>query len=1357
MANALPEMCLEGNVAENWKLWKGRFINYVKASEVDKKDNGVKCALLLHYMGQECYRIYTTFNIPEDEQAMPLKDLIKKFDDHFQPRKNLTYERYKFFNLKQQSATLENYVTTLKEQANMCEFGDLKDGLIKCTLISGVNNNEIRERLLQKDEMSLDDCVNLCAVIEQAREQSRKMQSTGVGDVGIQYVATGTAPRRNIGYGTRAASSSRQTMAPRQRSPSAVREDNRGRYTKSGFIKDCINCGNSHPVNRCPAYGKICTNCKRRNHFARWCRSIFVKTVDDEGGSEHEINKDLDALFIGEISSKQEQLSWQIPVVINNLRFIYKIDSGAQCNVMPVSQFNTLKLSKQILKPPNVNLWSYTKNKLEVIGSCRLDCIIKRTKCSIEFFVVDSNTQPILGLPTCVKLNLIQRVDELNINTTQYEQLIQKYRALFKGIGCLREPYHIELTPNATPVVSPVRKVPLPIMDNLKNTINDLVNKNILRQVEGPSDWVNPLVIVKKPNNQLRLCMDPKYLNAAIKREHCVIPTFNEIAAKLVGAKVFSTLDAANGFYQIQLDEESSKLCTVGTPFGRYQFLRLPYGIKCAPEVFADRFSKIFKITGVVIYIDDILIYGKTKEEHDKTLNKVLEIAKANGITFNLNKCKFAQKEIKYMGHIISERGVSPNYDTIKAVREMPSPTSKESVQRILGVLNYVNKFIPNFSHDTAPLRDLLKKNSEFRWEPEHEAALIKLKEKLTCAPVLQFYDVNKEVVLSVDSSMSGTAAVLLQNNLPVAYASKAFTETQKRYAQIEKELLAICFGLEKFHDFIYGKSDVTVETDHLPLLGVFKKTLNQCPARLQRMLIQIQKYHFNLVHKPGKHLILADTLSRAFLPTNSTEEWDAELLSHTNLIASQINVTDRGLAELQLETTKDPDLSELKKIIANGWPNNNRKIKDTIKIYARYKSDLTVIDDVIYKDQRCVIPKSMRKKILEKVHYSHLGFNKCLRFAQESVFWPTMRNEIKTMVENCFICQRYAKSLTPEPLHSHEIVQKPWYKVGCDIFELENLKYVLVVDYYSKFVELEKLGYNTTSTNVITVLKSIFARQGIPNIVITDGGPQFSSAQFDEFSQEWNFEHIFSSPRYAQSNGMVERHIQTVKTMLKKILVDKKDIHLALLHYRNTPVIEGCSPFQLLTSRIARTDVPMYVEKLVPKRAKVNNYNKHLKNARAYQTQYYNTKKGAKPLCVLGAGANVLVQSTPQGLWEPGVILNKVGFRRYRVKLSGGSILVRNRRFIKKHNTTTNAPYINERNKQAGSDETPTKKVTFGPVTFLNFDNTNFNLTQDENEVNEKASEEREEGNARNISVNVPFKTTRSGRHLKPPEKLNL
>lgn len=340
------------------------------------------------------------------------------------------------------------------------------------------------------------------------------------------------------------------------------------------------------------------------------------------------------------------------------------------------------------------------------------------------------------------------------------------------------------------------------------------------------------------------------------------------------------------------------------------------------------------------------------------------------------------------MGHIISAKGVTVDENTIKAIKEMQTPKCKEDVQRALGMLTYVSKFITNFSNETTPLRNLLKKNVLFEWGHEQEKALKSLKNKLITSPVLQFFDVKKDTVISVDSSKSGVGAVLLQNNLPCAYASKALTETQQRYAQIEKEMAAICFGLSKFHEYIYGKK-IIVETDHQPLISIFKKALNKCPPRLQRMLLQIQKYDIELIYKSGKQLIIADALSRAYIKEQTSENFDNEIQAQVCLIVSELNVTKEKLNEITSETLKDQELISLKKVILKGWPKNHKKLKDYIRPYAKYKEELTICNDLIFKGSSLLIPYKLRKEMLNKIHYTHLGVKKCLSLAKQLFFGP--------------------------------------------------------------------------------------------------------------------------------------------------------------------------------------------------------------------------------------------------------------------------------------------------------------------------------------------------------------------------------
>lgn len=1282
MASVLPTLELKSDEdnATAWNSWLERFKLYLVATETNKKDEKIQVAQLLHFAGPDLYNIYKTIQFAEGERDS-LEAVIGKLNRHFEPKANITYNRYIFFNTRQSGQSLENFVINLKSQANKCQFGDLKDDLVKCMLICGINNGETRQKLLQEDEMTLEKAINLCKVMEQTRDQARSIENRNKSDVApVDRINTKFSGGSRSANTTEAKGRSRDRRTPTSRTSTSKtrswstgrQQQNHNQTTGGKLVVNCSRCGSTHQINQCPAFGKECYKCKKKNHFGIMCRKYNNRQVNSlqQSGSDSE-----NSLYVGSIDNVgagQTSLNistietWYTKLLINNVEVNFKLDTGAMVNILSLKTFNNLKIPQNVLKPTSVTLKAYTGDNVNVIGVCNIKCMKDNRYHDVEFYVVNSNAESLLGLTTCTDLNLIKRVDSLD-NDEAKIKISLKYPDLFAGIGKLKKPYHIKLKENVTPVISPIRKVPLALMKPLENTLNELMKNNIIEKVEGASDWVNPLVLVKKSNGSLRICLDPKHLNKAIKREHIRFPTFEEITSKLSDSRVYSVIDASQAFYQVVLDEESSKLCTFGTPFGRFKFLRLPYGVSSAPEVFSERFGDIFNFNNVCVYIDDIIVWGKTQKEHDEALKKVLEAARQNGIKFNLNKCTFSKTEVKFMGHNINKDGIKVDYSFVKAIKEFPTPKNKKDVQRLLGILNYVSKYIPNFSSHNQPLRNLLKKDIHFTWDDNAEKSLQEIKNKLTNSPVLQFFDLNKEITVSADASETGLGACLMQNNLPCLYASKALTQTQINYAQIEKELLAVWFALSKFHDFVYGR-EVTVETDHKPLLGVVTKPLHKCPARLQRILIQLQKYQFNLKYKRGKDLVIADTLSRSYLGNVGDNcEWDDELNAQVCLVRSQINVSDPFLKLIQDETLKDDELIELTKVIKNGWPNNSRRLNDKVKKYCHYKNDLTINGDIIYKGQCLLIPYSLRENILNKIHYSHLGTNKCIQLARESVFWPGITNEIKQRVDNCSLCQKYMHSQKAEPIIAHDIKPIPWYKVGCDIFELNKCKYLLVVDYYSKYVELEKLSYNTTSCNVVNVLKSLFARHGIPYTVVTDGGPQFTSSTFKSFAEMWNFNHVTSSPLYSQSNGMVERHIQTVKRLLKKAMEDDKDIFLALLQYRNIPVINNFSPAQILMSRQTRqTLLPTNTEKLVPKLVNNRQLEFKMKQRVTKQSDYYNRRQGVKELEPLHPGTNAQVQLKPHSTWTSCKVVTRIGKRRYKIKTYDDKYYVRNRRYIR-------------------------------------------------------------------------------------------
>ena len=396
----------------------------------------------------------------------------------------------------------------------------------------------------------------------------------------------------------------------------------------------------------------------------------------------------------------------------------------------------------------------------------------------------------------------------------------------------------------------------------------------------------------------------------------------------------------------------------------------------------------------------------------------------------------------------------------------MPRPTDKSGVERLLGMINYVSKFIPNMSDLTAPLRQLLHQDVEWHWEEQQEASFKAIKESLVCAPILGYYDAKKSLTLQVDASSTGLGAALIQEDRPIAYASKALTPTQERYAQIEKELLAVVFGCAKFAEYIVGR-DVTVESDHKPLEAIMKKPLHVAPLRLQRMLVQLQRFPgINVVYKRGDSLHLADALSRAHLEEQLT---NAEQLD-INLVEDVIS--DHQLARFAEATKEDAILSDLQQVILSGWPDSKGQVPPNAQEFWNYRDELTVAQGLIVKGQKIFVPSSLRGEMLEKMHEGHLGINKTIARARDVLFWPRMSVEITEKIKNCPVCLENRPSQQPEPLKSHEIPPLPWAKVGTDILHKNGRNYLVTVDYYSKWPEMTLLPL-MTSTGVITALKS--------------------------------------------------------------------------------------------------------------------------------------------------------------------------------------------------------------------------------------------------------------------------------------------
>ena len=523
-------------------------------------------------------------------------------------------------------------------------------------------------------------------------------------------------------------------------------------------------------------------------------------------------------------------------------------------------------------------------------------------------YVVRGLKTNLLGLRTITALQLVQRV-----YTTYSEEpdVVKQFPKVFKGLGNLGGAYHIRLKEDANPYSLFVpRNVSIPYRPKVKEELIRMEKMGVISKIITPTSWCTGMVVVPKKSGAVRICVDLKPLNESVLREPHPIPKVDDTLALLTGATIFSKLYANSGFWQIPLSEESRPLTTFITPFGRYHFNKLPFGISCAPELFQRRMNQILEgLEGVVCLMDDVLIFGTNKAEHDIRLAAVLLQIEKAGVTLNLQKCKFLQPRIKFLGHVIDKEGIRADPEKTTAISNMKPPQSVSDVRRFMGLVNQLGKFSSRIAEISQPVRELLHRNRAWIWGPDQEKSFTDIKQELTKPTVLALYNPQAETKVSADASSFGLGAVLLQLDgqlwRPVAYASRSLSDTERRYAQIEKEALAATWACEKFSTYVLGRPFL-IESDHKPLVPLLNtKHLDDLPPRVLRFRLRLAKYEYVAHHVPGKLLYVADALSRA----PSEEEGDNELQEEVEAYVTHITVPSLPATPQRLQVYKQAQI----------------------------------------------------------------------------------------------------------------------------------------------------------------------------------------------------------------------------------------------------------------------------------------------------------------------------------------------------------------------------------------------------------------------------------------------------------------
>jgi len=1270
------------DLSEQLTLFKERMELYLLdggiADEV-KKATKIKLAI-----GDEGLRRINASGMSADDKKNPVK-IWKLLTDQLKTQVNYRIHRLEMMNFRQKSdETLDQFVHRCREKATDCDFRDeeLAERIMELVICSTPMEPLQRELLSKPKGFTVDELLTEGRRFEAICQSRVCLQSLGASDKQVDAISrrdTRTCGNCGLSHPPRKCPAYNDTCnackalghwAPFCRKTARKRDTSRTRRQSHHKSTD-RHRGRSQSGNR-----------HRRRHKSpynkgpRKDRSVSTLDVDQAQDPTATYTKEFFSVSVCSFEEEEPHrksafttLHVQCPKLKGTHRLKLKIDTGADGNTLPVRTMCQMYGDswKTMVQPTSARLRAYNGSPIKCHGELDILC---KTECHgwsrARFYVVDVDGPAVLGLPTCEHFNIIT-INELTGESEtsskpsppkpikSVRDLKKMFPDQFDKIGSFKTPAKLHLKPDAQPTIDAPRKCSIHIRDKLKQEIDKMEADGIIKKVEHHTDWCSSITTATKKDGSLRVCLDPRRLNQNLKRCPHKIPTLEEITPAFAKAKYFSKLDAKAGYWSVHLDPESQELTTFRTPFGRYCFRRLPFGLNVSQDIFQQHMDQILeKVSGADGIADDVVVHGATEEEHDENLIHLMNTAKEEGLVFNSDKCIIKAEGIDFFGSLYTKDGVRPDLRKVEDIKQMPTPQDKEDLQRFLGMMTYLSPYIPKYSDKAAILRDLTKSDVPFVWHEDHQRAFEILKDSINPESALQYFDPNKPTALEVDASMKGLGACLSQDGKPIAFASKSLTNAEKNYSNIERETLAMVFGITRFHTYLFGKH-FTVVTDHKPLVMIHSKPLTSAPPRLQRLLIKIQGYDFDIIYQEGKKMVLSDTLSR--LPNPQKNE-EIPLDLHVDCV--RIELIHHGAdkhEELRTNTLADPVLVKLSTIIHTGWPAHLKDLPEELRPYWSFRDQLGIMDGIIFKGRQVIIPPSLREDILKQLHEGHLGIEKTRQLSRETVYWPNINRDIENMVKQCPACQELQPQQSKEPLITHDIPTYPWTKLGMDIFHVNQDAYILITDYTSKFPIVHRLK-NIQSATVANICSDLFSLFGRPEEIMSDNGPEFAGQPFQDMCKEWGVTHTTSSPRYPCSNGLSERNVRTVKGIIKKVQKTGQDLKKALLNLRATPVSPGIpSPAEILLGRPIKTTLPSISQtsrKGILSHEKLIEKKEHLENK---------VNVHRVPLPPLQAGQKIRILDHNKRTWCPGTVTRVCEEpRSYEVTTPNGTTVRRNR-----------------------------------------------------------------------------------------------
>ena len=1202
----------------------------------DKK----KVAVFISVMGKNSYAILRDLCSPDSPKDKSFSQLCDKLKDHYKPKRLEVAETYRFHRcVQEENESVSAYSARLRRYASTCNFGEFLNRSLRDQFICGIRNSATRKKLLNEDR-TFQDALKVAIADEVASKETLEVQNDAKpGDESVHSMGN-----------------SRNLLNQQNRKPSLPP------FQKSSY--SCYSCGSTeHSRNQCRFRNVVCSRCKRTGHIARVCKKgntqnnrVEQRLDSDAVFLEEDLFTvfDVNSLFTSEIS---------VPVQIENEECCMQLDTGCALSLAPMAFYE--KFCSHIpLTPTAVKLSTYTGEKIQPLGKINVTVTYAGTEYSLPLLVVpqgcgalfgrnwlrhiklDWNKLP--GIESQVPCPARARCAEITDNNKTLEGLLSQYDELFEPqLGCYTgEP--VVLNESTGAKFHKARPVPYALQKRVENALLKMEKDGVIERVSSATSAAPIVTVGKKDGDEVRVCGDFSVTyNSCANVETYPMPKIEDMHSALRGCTVFSVLDLKQAYHQIPVSKDSQKYLTINTHMGLFAFKRLPNGIHSGPAIFQRIMDGLLAdIPKAVSRLDDILIAGTDYQDHLNTLSQVLERLLKYGFKLNKAKCKFLQSSVVYLGHLIDSAGLHPTMDKLAAVRDAPPPKDAVALKSFLGLIMFYSRFMPHHSTVLAPLNSLLKKNVPWRWTKTEDNAFMAAKNLLLNSRTLVHYDETLPLVLSCDASSYGAGAVLSHvingKHQPIAFASCTLTETQRNYSQLEKEAFSIIFGLKRFHQYLCGRS-FTILTDHRPLLtllGPHRAVPAHTASRLQRWALILASYHYKIEYRSTAAHADADSMSRLPLP----QTWSPKSENVECYFFEASVVTNVTAEMVKKKTQVDPILSLVYRYVQNGWPSI---VDASLVPYKNKQDELTIHQGCLLWGTRVVVPSSLRNEVLAELHETHPGMTRMKGLSRSYVWWPKIDSDIEKTVSTCLVCQKIRSEPVQAPVHPWTFPSKPWSRIHIDFAgPISGTTYLVVVDAYSKFPEVVKMT-STTSTATVNALRDIFSRYGLPEIMVSDNGPQFIASEFQQFCRKNGIMHRTSAAYKPSTNGQAERVVQILKSAIAQARVTKQDVNVvlarSLLVYRNTPhTTTGEAPSVLLMGRKLRTRLDLILPSV----------EEHVKK------QQYKVleRNGNRSIRSFTKGQNVFVRNyRGKEKWIRGEITEVLGLRHYMVKVPGG------------------------------------------------------------------------------------------------------